>query len=282
MQINVKGIICEAIIGCYDYEKTSKQQVLVDLECKLYSRQWITDDSLTQTVNYDELIALVRQHISTTQYNLLESLAQYLTQYILDKFNLIQSVTVVLSKPGLQDVLDCDVQVKHTQIRQHRIALALGSNASNLPKQQLITAIELLGKFISNIEIGGFYETKPVGFVDQANFYNTAMIGTTELSPQILFAKIKAIEKLMGKHEVIENGPRVIDIDILLIEQMTCQINFLHIPHPRLQERDFVLKPLCDVAANWVHPVLAKTMRQLLQQLQPYCKSVINKVPYVK
>lgn len=282
MQINIKGIICEAIIGCYDYEKTTKQQVVVDLECKLYSYQWITDDSLAQTVNYDELIELVRQHISNTQYNLLESLAQYLTQYILDKFSLIQSITVVLAKPALQNILGCDVQVKHTQVRKYHIALALGSNASNLPKQQLITAIELLGKFVSDIEIGGFYETKPVGFADQANFYNTAMIGTTELPPQMLFAKIKAIEKLMGKHEIIENGPRVIDIDILLIEQMTCQINFLCIPHPRLHERDFVLKPLCDVAANWVHPVLTKTMQQLLQQLQPDTMSIVNQVPYAK
>ena len=137
-----------------------------------------------------------------------------------------------------------------------------------------------MGEYINDIKIGGFYETKPVGYTDQNNFYNTAIIGYTSLKPEELLGKIKSIEKLMGKTELIINGPRVIDIDLILFDDLVYQHNFLNVPHKRAHLRDFVLYPLADIAPTWVHPVALKTISEMAQMLTE--SSIILRTDYYK
>ncbi|MCX8514144.1 MAG: 2-amino-4-hydroxy-6-hydroxymethyldihydropteridine diphosphokinase [Pseudomonadota bacterium] len=282
MIIQVDGIHVDSIIGCYDYERNNPQPIQINLKVKLYSHNWIEQDLLNTTVNYDELIDYTKSVVVNTNFHLLESLAQHITQELLNKFLLIHEVEIWLSKPVINGIKADAIKIYFKHCRHFEVALALGSNSGFLPQQQLITAIEMLGEVMSKIKIGGFYETLPVGYTEQDNFINTAISGYTDLKPEQLLSKIKSIEKLMGKTEIIINGPRVIDIDLILFSNLTYVHNFLAVPHKEAHNRDFVLKPLADIVPDWVHPDLNKTIKQLLDELPQNNSSILKKINYYK
>ena len=106
-------------------------------------------------------------------------------------------------------------------------------------------------------EILGFsklYRSKPYGFADQPSFVNAAARIRTTLSPKELLTKLQETERALGKKVIRENGPRVIDLDLLLYEDLVLDTNELQLPHPGILERDFVLRPLLDLNPELTHP----------------------------
>jgi 2-amino-4-hydroxy-6-hydroxymethyldihydropteridine diphosphokinase len=157
----------------------------------------------------------------------------------------------------------------------HEIFLAIGSNIENR-KQHIETAIVLLCEKVRGITIAPLYETKPQYFEDQYNFLNTVLRGYTDLEPRELLQFTKTVQKQVGRVERFRNGPREIDIDILFYDTVVYKDEELEIPHPRLQERDFVLQPFSDINPDFSHPVLKKTIRELLDTLPEEKRSVIK------
>ena len=283
MKIIINGITDEILVGCYEHEKLHTQPIVLDLVCDLYSHTWFKDDNLESTVNYDELVDFAKGLLSKKQYNLLEAMSQFIALEILNKFAPIECVQVNLLKPALSGIKAQEIKLSHTLHRKFKVALALGSNHEYLPQQQIITAIELLGEYLECTNIGNFYKTAPVGGVKQDDFINTVIICDTCLRPDELLGKIKTIEKLMGKQEIVINGPRIIDIDIIFFDSIVYNHNYLQIPHKDMHNRDFVLVPLADVAANWVHPILNKTVLELRDDLlQGNSGNILEQVGYYK
>ncbi len=157
----------------------------------------------------------------------------------------------------------------------NNIFLALGSNIENR-KQHIETAILLLRHNVHDITVAPLYETKPRYFEDQHNFLNTVLSGNTDLDPQQLLQFTQAVQKEVGRVERFRNGPREIDIDILFYDNVVYKDDALEIPHPRLQERDFVLQPFSDIDPDFSHPVLKKTVRELLAALPEEQRSVVK------
>ena len=155
------------------------------------------------------------------------------------------------------------------------IFLALGSNIENR-KQHLETAITLLREKVHDITVASFYETKPRYFEDQQNFLNTVLRGFTDLEPRELLQFTKTVQQEVGRVERFRNGPREIDIDILFYDHKVYKDEELEIPHPRLQERDFVLQPFADINPDFLHPVLKKTIKELLDAIPKEQRSVIT------
>jgi len=267
MKIQVAGIEVSTVIGCNPDERIKKQPLVFDLMLSLYHQDHYLKDSLHTTINYDELIDFIKAMVEKTSYQLLESLVQYITHELLKHYSLIKRIKITVTKLEICGVKAGKIQVSHTECRKHKIAIAFGSNLG-MPKKQIISAIELLAKSVSDIQIGGFYETLPFGVKEQPNYVNTAIIGYTKLNPDRLFAKIKTIEKLLGKVEQIENGPRIIDVDLVFFSNWEYQYNFLQVPHPSCHLRDFVLKPLMDIEPDLIHPVLDKTISELYNNLE--------------
>jgi 2-amino-4-hydroxy-6-hydroxymethyldihydropteridine diphosphokinase len=114
-----------------------------------------------------------------------------------------------------------------------------------------------------------FYETEPVGLEDQDWFVNGVVRIRTDASPQMLHEQLQAFETALGRRPGgMKYGPRVLDLDILLFDDLILCTDELEIPHPRLHERRFVLRPLCDLASEVVHPVLGQTIQYLLSNLK--------------
>src|SRR3989344_6556592 len=109
------------------------------------------------------------------------------------------------------------------------------------------------------------YETKPMSNVEQENFYNAMCRASTELSPEAILHKLKAIEEDMGAHE--HNAPRTIDLDLIFYGNELRETLELTVPHPRFRERDFVLQPLVDIAPALQDQVTGKTVSALLAEL---------------
>ena len=128
--------------------------------------------------------------------------------------------------------------------------LGLGSNIGDR-KQQLLKAIDLIGniKGIKVTKQSSIYETAPIGYTDQPNFLNLCLEIETELSPQQLLKHCLDIEQQLHRVREIRWGPRTLDIDILLYSDDIIETDNLSVPHPRMQERAFVLIPLNDIAS---------------------------------
>ena len=138
---------------------------------------------------------------------------------------------------------------------QHLVYLGLGANLGDR-QGNLVQAIQSIRSSASVESISSFYETKPVGYLDQPDFLNTTCLITTDLSPLELLHFLKQIERQMGRQASFRNAPRPIDIDILLYDEVVLDSPDLIIPHPRMAERAFVLVPLAEIAPTVVHPVL--------------------------
>ena len=146
------------------------------------------------------------------------------------------------------------------------IALALGSNLGDRLKN-LRDAVSCLNKFLRIKAKSFVYETEPWGVLDQPKFLNACILGEAEdnLEPLELLHRVKEIERELGREVNIRWGARKIDIDILFIDDLIINLENLKIPHENLHNRGFVLVPLCDIAPDWIHPVIKKSASELLK-----------------
>lgn len=144
--------------------------------------------------------------------------------------------------------------------------LLTGGNLGNR-LQNLQRAYKLIEKNCGHIiRSSSVYKTAAWGFTEQPDFYNQALQLETELSAEKLMRKLLSAEKTMGRKRVVKMGPRIIDIDILLMNDIVLNSSLITIPHPRLAERRFALTPLAEIAPNVIHPVLYKAIKELLAE----------------
>ena len=149
-----------------------------------------------------------------------------------------------------------------------RVYLSLGSNVGDR-EAQLRDAQTRLAAAGRVVEVSSFYETEPVEFIEQPWFLNRVLALETDQNPQELMATVLRIEEEMGRRRVQKKGPRAIDIDILLFDDTIVDSKELTIPHPAMHQRRFVLEPLAEIAPELLHPVLKKTIGELLDSLPP-------------
>lgn len=148
--------------------------------------------------------------------------------------------------------------------------IALGSNLGDR-ELNLLRAIAEVGKLPESrvTALSSFYETSPVGNVNQNAFYNAVLRLSTRLDARSLLTHMLRIEDETFKRvRTIHQGPRRIDLDLLLYGNRTINEENLVVPHPRMAERRFVLQPLCDIAPDLLHPLIGKTMHELLASLK--------------
>ena len=156
-------------------------------------------------------------------------------------------------------------------------AVALGSNLESRfgdRRANLVEAVRRVGELGEVRRVSSFYETEPVGLVEQPWFLNGALLLTTALEPAELMRGLLAVEETMGRVRggAVAKGPRVIDLDLLLYvhpdgSAVVMETWELVLPHPEMQERRFVLEPLAEIAPGMMHPVLGLTVTEMLAGL---------------
>lgn len=158
------------------------------------------------------------------------------------------------------------------------VYLGLGSNLGD-KAENLRAALRLLGggqpgvsPAATVISVSSLYRTDPVGYLDQDWFLNAAARLETRLSPHELLTRLLAIERQLGRVRTVSNGPRSIDLDILLWDDLIVREDDLVIPHPRLHERLFVLEPLAEIAADVRHSVLGIAIAECRADLAAKCE----------
>lgn len=154
-------------------------------------------------------------------------------------------------------------------------AVALGSNLESAigdREANLREAVERLRGLGEVRAVSSFYDTAPVGYVSQPRFLNGALLLETELGPVELMRGLLAVERAMGRIRGgptggVAKGPRVIDLDLLLYGRVVMETAELTLPHPEMQEREFVLRPLAEIAAGMMHPALGVTVGEMLERV---------------
>jgi 2-amino-4-hydroxy-6-hydroxymethyldihydropteridine diphosphokinase len=146
------------------------------------------------------------------------------------------------------------------------VYLSIGSNLG-FRYSNINNAIVGIKKLASVVAVSSIYKTDPFGFAAQPYFLNLVCSINTDRDPLQLLARIKTLESYMGRVPIFQNGPRIIDIDILTYGDQLVDFPQLQIPHPRIQDRNFVLTPLKEIDPNFLHPSLNLTVSSLLDRL---------------
>ena len=235
------------------------------------------EDNLFYTVDYGQVCQFITDWMQKNTYQLLEAVAEKLSKALLLKYDIVTGVDLEVRKPQAPIPLPFGCVSVKVHRRWHTAYLSVGSNIGD--KVQYITgAIRALAAHpqIKVNKVSDLIQSKPYGVVDQEEFLNGAVEVETLLAPEELLDAVHDIEDAAGRVRVRRWGPRTLDIDILFYDKLVYDSDNVVIPHADLQNRDFVLEPLSTLAPNYRHPILGKTVIQLLQELDKDKKTKIE------
>lgn len=268
-KILIKDLELFAYHGVLKEEKKLGQKFLLSLELDLNLRNAGTSDDLNKTVNYAELCEKVEAEFKKEKYDLIETAAEKISEYILINYPTIKSVKLTLKKPWAPILKPLNYVAVQIERSWHTAYIALGSNIGDKEKN-LNQALNLINEspLCNASKISNFYKTAPVGYLDQDDFLNGAAEIKTLMPPSELMDFLLEIEKKLKRERKIHWGPRTIDLDIILYDDIVTHDEHIIIPHPRMHERLFVLEPLCDIAPYKVHPLLNKRVLDIKNEIK--------------
>jgi len=267
-KIYIRDLEIYGFHGVNKEEKSMGQKFLVSAELFLDLSVAAKGDDLTKTVNYAELCWELEEEFKKNKYDLIEKASEELAKYILLNYERVQRVKLMLKKPWAPIGKPIKYVAIEVDRSWHKAYIGVGSNLGD-KEDNIKGAIEKinLSEVTKVTKVANMYETKPVGYVEQDDFLNTVLEIKTLLEPSQLIKLLLKIEQELKRERVIKWGPRTIDLDILLYDNLVTDFEEAIIPHPRMHERMFVLKPLSDLAPYLMHPVLNKRIYQLVEEL---------------
>jgi dihydroneopterin aldolase/2-amino-4-hydroxy-6-hydroxymethyldihydropteridine diphosphokinase len=267
-KITIKNLEIFANHGVFPEENVLGQKFVVSAVLHTETRKAGLTDRLADSVNYGEVSHFIKKFVEGHTFCLLESVAERLVQELLLAFPLVQQVDLEIQKPWAPVGLPLDTVSVSISRGWHKAYIALGSNMGDKKDYLDQAVLQLkLHPCCQVVGVADYLETEPYGGVEQDNFLNSALELRTLLPPEELLDLLHEIEQKAGRERLIHWGPRTLDLDILLYDDLVMDSPDLCIPHMELHKRDFVLKPLAQLAPYKHHPVLKKTIRELLEEL---------------
>lgn len=268
-KIYLKNIEIFAGHGVFQEEKTLGQKFILSLELSLDFSKAAKDGDLTASVHYGELCHNVEKVFTEEVCDLLETLVYKIGTYILDTYEVVKEVKVFLKKPWAPIGRHLDYAAVETTIARHKAYIALGSNMGD-KEQYVKSAIKKIGELAGTkvTKESQLLLTEPWGKEDQEEFLNAVIEVETYLKPKELMSKLLKIESILERKREIKWGPRTIDLDIILFDDLVSNDEFILLPHPLMHLREFVLQPLCEIAPYAIHPLKNKRAFELLEEIR--------------
>lgn len=268
-QILVQGLQVFGYHGVYEQEKEEGQTFLVNCVMDTSFASAIHSDDVGETVDYGTVCLFIKKYFEEKAYDLLEKVADELATSIMYAFPGIEKIQIQITKPNAPIPMEFERVGVRVEKKWHKVALAIGSNMGDKEKY-LTDALETLiaNPDIRNVIVSDYIETEPYGYVDQDKFLNGAVTLETLLSAEDLLIFLHEIEAKAERKREIHWGPRTLDLDILLYDDVCMHTKELTIPHIDMCNRMFVLEPLMQIAPGLVHPVRRRTIYDLYHILK--------------
>lgn len=254
--------------GVYEEEKIKGQNFYVSATIGIDASKPGKSDELEDSVNYAALCESITDFMKNNRYNLIEAVAENLSEYILEYSHLIQSVELRIDKPEAPIGLPFDTVAVSVTRSWHTAYIAFGSNMGNR-EEYIKNGLKSLENTpgINLLKCSSIISTEPYGGVKQDDFLNGCAMISTRLSPENLLKELNRIEMESGRVREVHWGPRTLDLDIIFYDESIIHNEKLVVPHIDMANRIFVLEPLNEIAPFAYHPILGKTVNELYLDL---------------
>lgn len=259
------------VLACHGVnpeEKINKQRFIFTAELSVDFESAAETDDLNETVSYAAVKKEIKAFCENNCFDLIETLCSRLAERLLKKFPLARKVELTVKKPDAPMSGKFEYAGVKVVREWHRVYLALGSSEGD-KNGYLDLALNALN---SDDNFAGVRESsritgEPYGGVAKGQFVNSAVECDTLYPPKKLLSVINGIEQKGGRVRVEHWGDRTLDIDIVFYGSEVISLPNLSVPHPDMQNRSFVLEPICELNPNVVHPLLNKRAGELLKAL---------------
>lgn len=267
-KIHIKDLEIIGFHGAIPEEKVLGQKFVLSFELDVDLRQAGKNDDLTKTVHYGELAQKVEEEFTKTSYDLIEKAAEEICEFVLLNYPLVKKVKLLLKKPWAPTRKHVEYVAVEIERKWNKVYIAAGSNLGD-KEETLKEAIDKIDKRKDCVvtKVSNFYTTDPVGYEDQDQFVNCVFEIDTLQTPSELMNTLLEVEKDFKRERIIRWGPRTLDLDIIFYDDIISYDEHILIPHPRAHERQFVMKPMCDINPYYVHPIYRKRVMDISSEL---------------
>ena len=267
-KIHIKDLEIIGFHGAIPEEKVLGQKFVLSFELDVDLRQAGKNDDLTKTVHYGELAQKVEEEFTKTSYDLIEKAAEEICEFVLLNYPLVKKVKLLLKKPWAPTRKHVEYVAVEIERKWNKVYIAAGSNLGD-KEETLKEAIYIIDKRKDCVvtKVSNFYTTDPVVYEDQDQFVNCVFEINTLQTPSELMDTLLEVEKDFKRERIIRWGPRTLDLDIIFYNDIISYDEHILIPHPRAHERQFVMKPMCDINPYYVHPIYRKRVMDISSEL---------------
>jgi len=267
-EIRIRELEIYAYHGVYPEENQKGQKFFVNTTLYTDTRKAGRQDELQLSTNYGEVCIFIQRYMTERVCKLLETVAEGMAEAILLEFPLVQKLDLEIRKPEAPiSIPFSSVSVKITR-GWHNAFIAFGSNMGDRDAyiQQALDSLKNHSQ-CKILRVSSILRTTPYGGQAEGEFLNGVLQIQTLLSPEELLELLHDIEEKAGRERTVHWGSRTLDLDILFYDDLILSTDILTIPHVDMENRDFVLQPLCEIAPYFRHPINQQTVQQMLRTL---------------
>lgn len=267
--ISIKNIRIYAYHGCLEDEKRIGQDFYVNATLEISTREAGKADDIDKTIHYGLVTETIHDVMTATSYDLIETCAEKAAEAVLLGYPGVEAITIEIRKPDApipREFEDVSVKIRRAW---HQAVIAIGANLGDA-EAMVEGSFERIGNITDCrlVKKSSILKTAPYGVTDQPEFFNAVCEIRTLLTPHELLDELHKLENESGRVRELRWGPRTLDLDIIMYDDLVLEDDNLCIPHVDMANRDFVLEPLAEILPYKVHPLTGKRVCEMLSSLK--------------